>query len=145
MTSRVDFWRRRVENVRLTGNNSDRFYVKSKLILIFSAWLVIVFPVSRTFSTRLSQSSEIDSTWVIFWLEIDLGPKGTLVLPEISKIMWNCAFSFIHSNLFTSDRKVFPENYVHESSAIQLREINILCTSHSVEKWDIQCYAIFLE
>ena len=41
---------------------------------------VVVFPVSRKFSTRLtrSQSSEIDSTWVIFWLEIDLGPKGIL-------------------------------------------------------------------
>ena len=34
----------------------------------------LVFPVSRNFSTRLtwSQSLEIDSTWVIFWLGIYL-------------------------------------------------------------------------
>ena len=58
-------------------------FMKFGLLLdLWKSWIkrkkeefLLVCPVSRNFSTRLtwSQSPEIDSTWVVFRLEIDLG------------------------------------------------------------------------
>ena len=88
-----------IQDVEYLQSPLNYFVTKFSTISIYHCQvrLEIVFPVSRTFLTRLtwSQLSEIDSTWVIFDLKSTWDSKGILVLPEIVKIMWNWWFTFI--------------------------------------------------
>ena len=103
------------------------------LTLIWIDWMQwLVFPVSRKFPTRLtrSQSSEIDSTWVIFWLEIDLGPKVILVAINrtnyVKLLERHFSWNFRESSTIRLASKLCS---IEEDFPQKLREINVFTST----------------